>query len=148
MRSFLRLDKRDGRRQATRSARTLGIEPLEDRSLLSAVGIGPPQESLPVLLAATPLDPPPAVAPSPINENDSTTLTASFTDSTPDAHTVAIAWGDGQTSTLDLAADVLSFSQAHQYKDNLPGNAPYTISVSVTVKPTYAEHAPEWMKVT
>ncbi len=132
MRSFLRLNQRGGRKKATRSARILGIEPLEDRSLLSGVGIGPPQEPLAVALAATPLDPPPTVAPSPINENQSATLTGTFTDSTPDQHAVVINWGDGQTSTIDLAADVLAFSQGHQYADNLPGDAPYTINVSVT----------------
>ena len=132
MRSFLRLTKRAGHRQATRSGRRLGMESLEDRSLLSGVGLGPPQESLSVLLAATPLDPPPSVAPNPVDENATTTLTGSFVDSTLDEHTVAIDWGDGQTSTLDLAADVLSFSQDHQYADNLLGNAPYTINVSVT----------------
>ena len=97
--------------------------------MLSAVGAGAGRELAPA--AATPLTSL-TVAPSPINENGTTTLAGSFSDSTPHQQTVLIDWGDGQTSTLPLTEGTLSFSQAHQYKDNLPGNAPYTIHVAVT----------------
>src|SRR5439155_444959 len=75
--------------------------------------------------------------PGTINENSSTTLSGSFSDpGTQDTHTVVIGWGDGSPSTtVTLAAGVLTFSgQTHQYLDNRPANAPYTISATVTDK--------------
>ncbi|MBI4334498.1 MAG: hypothetical protein HY673_24850, partial [Chloroflexi bacterium] len=50
-------------------------------------------------------------SPAAINENDSTTVSGSFTDpGTLDTHTVAIDWGDGSpVTTLNLAANVLTF---------------------------------------
>src|SRR5205814_2372776 len=66
-----------------------------------------------------------------INENGSTTLSGSFTDpGTADSHTVTIVWGDGQSTTLTLAASTLTFSGSHQYLDNPAGqpNGSYTIS--------------------
>jgi len=74
--------------------------------------------------------------PGTINENDSTTLSGSFTDpGTLDTHTVVIAWGDGSTdTTLNLAANVLTFSTSHQYLDDNPTETPSDInSISVTV---------------
>src|SRR5262249_26301558 len=70
------------------------------------------------------------------DENDTTTLSGSFADpGTLDTHTVVINWGDGSAdTTLSLSAGVLSFSAAHQYLDNQPGDAPYTISATVTDK--------------
>lgn len=111
MRSFSRLGTRHGRKQPARSARTLRVESLEARSLLSAVTA--------------------AVAPSPIDENGTTTLTGTLDDSSH-AHTVLIDWGDQQTSTLDVPVGESGFTQDHQYLDNLPTNAPYTIQVTVT----------------
>jgi hypothetical protein len=76
-------------------------------------------------------------SPGTINEGDSTTLSGSFTDpGTLDTHTVAISWGDGSpNTTLSLAAGVLTFGGvSHQYLDNLPGNAPYAVSATVTDK--------------
>src|SRR5262249_32209613 len=57
-----------------------------------------------------------------INENGTFTLNGSFTDpGTQDTHTVVITWGPGEGSTtLNLAAGVLSFSAAHQYLDDNP----------------------------
>jgi len=77
-----------------------------------------------------------------INENQSVTLSGSFRDpGTLDTHTVVIDWGDGSTpTTLNLAANVLSFSASHQYRDDGPSpgnNTPsdtYTISITVTDK--------------
>jgi hypothetical protein len=69
-----------------------------------------------------------------INENDSTTLSGSFTDpATLDTHTVTINWGDGSTSTVNLAAGVLSFGGVnHQYLDEPAGASAYAVSVTVT----------------
>jgi hypothetical protein len=71
--------------------------------------------------------------PNPINEGGSTTLSGSFSDTgVTGTHTVSIAWNDGNTDTVVLAADVRDFSVPHPYADNLPGNAPYVIGVTVT----------------
>lgn len=51
---------------------------------------------------------------------------------TVDTHVVAINWGDGKSSTVSLAAGVLSFSAAHTYLDNAPSTAGYTAGVTVT----------------
>jgi Ca2+-binding RTX toxin-like protein len=47
---------------------------------------------------------------------------------------VTIDWGDGSPPTmLNLDAGALSFTApAHQYLDNLPGDAPYAITVTLT----------------
>ncbi len=78
-------------------------------------------------------------SPATINENDSTTVSGSFTDpGTLDSHTVDIAWGDGTPDTfLSLAAGVLTFSASHQYLDNPAGQAhggSFTVSAVVTDK--------------
>src|SRR5205823_5928298 len=72
-----------------------------------------------------------------VNENDSFTLNVSFADpGTLDTHTVVITWGDGSPSTtLSLAAGVLTFSASHQYRDDNPSGTPsdvYTVGVTVT----------------
>jgi hypothetical protein len=72
-----------------------------------------------------------------INENGSVTLTGTITDpGTLDPHTVVITWGSGEGSTtLNLAAGVLTFSATHQYLDDNPSGTPsdvYPISVTVT----------------
>ncbi|HEV3443853.1 MAG TPA: SdrD B-like domain-containing protein, partial [Gemmataceae bacterium] len=55
-----------------------------------------------------------------INENDSTTLSGSFSDpGVYDAHTVTIDWGDGRSTTLQLPAGAQQFSGvSHQYFDD------------------------------
>ena len=60
------------------------------------------------------------LAPSEIVENDSVTLTGSFTDpDLGDAHTVVIDWGDlSSQTTLPLAAGVFDFTTTHQYLDD------------------------------
>jgi hypothetical protein len=75
-----------------------------------------------------------ALLSNPINEGDTATLYGTITDpGSPGTHTVAINWGDGSpTTSLSLAAGVLTFSASHPYLDNLPGDAPYTIAVTVT----------------
>jgi hypothetical protein len=62
-------------------------------------------------------------------------LGGTFTAPNPlDSHTVVVAWGDGSANTtLSLGSGVYSFSGvSHTYPDNLPNNAPYTITVTVT----------------
>src|SRR5262249_44460813 len=70
----------------------------------------------------------------PVNEGDTATLDGTFTDpGVLDTHTVVINWGDGSANTtLGLDAGVLNFHASHPYLDNLPGNAPYAVQVTVT----------------
>src|SRR5262249_18879213 len=77
------------------------------------------------------------VTPSTINENDTVIVSGTLSD--PDAldtHTVVITWGPGEGSTtLTLAAGVLTFSATHQYLDDNPSGTAsdvYPISVVVT----------------
>src|SRR5207244_11523780 len=69
-----------------------------------------------------------------INEGDTAALNGSFADpGVLDTHTVVINWGDGSgNTTLNLDAGMLSFSAQHPYADNLPGEAPYGIQLTVT----------------
>src|SRR5439155_27296522 len=68
-----------------------------------------------------------------IGENGSTTLSGSFADpGTLDTHTVVINWGDGSSSTLNLAAGVTSISGlTHQYLDESVSGS-YCVIVTVT----------------
>ncbi|HLJ96242.1 MAG TPA: PKD domain-containing protein, partial [Gemmataceae bacterium] len=67
------------------------------------------------------------------NEGNTTTLNGTFTDpGVLDTHTVVINWGDGSNTTLTLAAGAAAFSANHQYQQNLPGDAPYTIQATVS----------------
>jgi uncharacterized repeat protein (TIGR01451 family) len=69
-----------------------------------------------------------------INEGQSVTLAGSFTNA-PQAHTVQIVWGDGQSDTFTLAAGVFDFTRSHQYRDDIPsgtGVDAYSIQVTVT----------------
>src|SRR5439155_9093146 len=53
---------------------------------------------------------------------------------TADTHTVNVAWGDGGTASVALAAGVTSATATHVYADDNPtGTAQDTMSVSVTV---------------
>ena len=75
--------------------------------------------------------------PAAINENGSTTVSGGFTDpGTLDTHSVVITWGTGEGSTtLNLAAGVLTYSASHQYLDDNPtatSSDVYSIGVSVT----------------
>jgi hypothetical protein len=75
------------------------------------------------------------LAPTPLYEGDSASLSGQFADPGPlDPHTVAITWGDGSPdTTLHLAPGVVIFTAPlHVYRDNLQSNAPYTISATVT----------------
>src|SRR5205085_6112149 len=73
----------------------------------------------------------------PVNENDTATLTGSFTDpGTRDTHTVVINWGPGEgTTTLTLAAGLTTFGASHTYRDDGPGGTAsdvYAVGVAVT----------------
>jgi hypothetical protein len=71
-----------------------------------------------------------------INEGQSVTLGGTFTDpGVLDTHVVVITWGDGSaTTTLNLAAGVLSFSGVnHTYQDNPAGQPTGSFPISVTV---------------
>src|SRR5262249_57572633 len=75
-------------------------------------------------------------APSPINENNTATVSGTISD--PDAldtHTVVITWGPGEGSTtLNLPAGVLSFGASHQYLDDDPtGTTAHAYPISLTV---------------
>ena len=81
------------------------------------------------------------LTPSTADEGASTTLKGSFIDpGVLDTHTLTIDWGDGSAPTeVDLAAGVLTFGNpgdsgliSHTYEDNLPGNSPYMINVTVS----------------
>ncbi|MBI4888823.1 MAG: MBG-2 domain-containing protein, partial [Acidobacteria bacterium] len=79
----------------------------------------------------------PTLSAAAITENESVTLSGTFTDpGTADTHTVTIMWGDGQPDTeLNLAAGVLSFSTSHQYLDDNPtATASDVNSITVTVR--------------
>jgi hypothetical protein len=69
-----------------------------------------------------------------ILENDSVSLSGTFADADPlSTHTVVIDWGDSSpTTTLQLGAGVTVFSTlSHPYRNNRPGDAPYTITATV-----------------
>src|SRR5207245_2721015 len=77
-----------------------------------------------------------SAGPDVISENDATVVAGSFIDAgTLDTHVVVITWGDSSANTtLNLAANVLTFSASHQYLDNRSGNAAYTDSATITDK--------------
>ncbi|MBK9051528.1 MAG: DUF11 domain-containing protein [Chloroflexi bacterium] len=88
----------------------------------------------------TTLDAPPVittftVTPGTINENGSVTADVTFTDpNTPETHEVVFNWGDGITTTVNLAVGVLTTSANHQYLDDNPsGTASDNYTVTVTV---------------
>jgi hypothetical protein len=70
-----------------------------------------------------------------VNQGGSITLTGSFTDpGTNEADTVAIDWGDGSSSTLNLLAGAAQFSAGHQFLDNNADSAPASLApIQVTV---------------
>ena len=57
--------------------------------------------------------------PATLKEGSVTTVNGTFKDpGTLDTHTVSIAWGDGQTSSVSVAAGILTFTSSHVYLDN------------------------------
>lgn len=73
------------------------------------------------------------VSPGAIQETETITLTGSFTDQDGgDAHTVTIAWGDGNSDVINLTVGTTSFSANHTYLDDPAGPSDdYTIEVTV-----------------
>jgi hypothetical protein len=62
-------------------------------------------------------------------EGDEATLNGSFADpDTTDTHNVAVQWGDGSTSDVELAAGVVSFTAKHTYAND----GTYLIVATVT----------------
>ena len=58
---------------------------------------------------------------SPIDENDSATLTGNISDvGTKDTFTLDVDWGDGNAQTFSYPAGTVSFSESHQYLDDDP----------------------------
>jgi hypothetical protein len=78
------------------------------------------------------------VTAAPVNENQSTILSVTFTD--PDmseAHTVVINWGDGQVETsTNLSAGITNYSATHFYPDN-PNNPSGNYTANITVLDQY-----------
>jgi hypothetical protein len=73
-----------------------------------------------------------STSPSTINEDQSTTLSGSFTAPGTDTHTVTINYGDGTPNVvLSLSAGATTFSNVHTYANNIAANTGYTISVTV-----------------
>ena len=73
-----------------------------------------------------------------IDEDGSVTLDGTITDTgTLDGHKVDIAWADGGTDSITLAAGALTFTKTHQYLDDgvSPGNGTasdvYVVNVTV-----------------
>lgn len=60
-------------------------------------------------------------------------LSGSFTDPASEAHTVTAIWGDGTTSSVEVAAGSTSFSGlAHTYVEELESGHPYSVKVTVS----------------
>ncbi|PSB21152.1 hypothetical protein C7B65_04220 [Phormidesmis priestleyi ULC007] len=72
-----------------------------------------------------------------INENDTVTLTGTFTDpGLQDTHTAIVNWGDDTTSSLPINQNQLSrtFQITHQYQDDNPTGTPFDIlPITVTL---------------
>ncbi|MDY6835021.1 MAG: PKD domain-containing protein, partial [Chloroflexota bacterium] len=65
----------------------------------------------------------------PVNENDTATLSGDITDpGTLDTLTLAIDWGDGNSDTFNYPAGTTSFNETHQYLDD----GTYTIDLALT----------------
>ncbi len=81
------------------------------------------------------IDDPPKISSIPgatINEGSTYTATGSFTDTDSSSWTGTVDYGDGQgTQPLTINPDK-TFTLSHQYLDNKPNNAPYTVTVNIT----------------
>jgi Tol biopolymer transport system component len=65
------------------------------------------------------------VVSSPINEGGVATLTGQITDGNPsDSFVLTIAWGDGQSQTVDYPAGTTSFEVTHIYNDDPAAGTP------------------------
>jgi hypothetical protein len=66
-------------------------------------------------------------ATSPINENDSTTLTGDVNDPDDDPMELIVDWGDGTTMTYTYPSGTSAFTETHQYLDDDPTATPSDI---------------------
>src|SRR5262249_30609127 len=74
------------------------------------------------------------VSATPINENGQSQLTGTIVSFDSKAtYTLVVTWGDGKTSTVDLAANTPSFTLGHTYLDNPPVGTPNS---AYTIQPT------------
>jgi hypothetical protein len=83
-----------------------------------------------------------SASPASINENQSTTVTATFQDADAgQTHTCVFTWGDGGTTPVDVAAGITTCAATHQYLDDNPTGTvsdTYTVGVTVTDNGTTA----------
>jgi hypothetical protein len=63
-------------------------------------------------------------ATSPINENDSTTLTGDINDADDDPMELVVNWGDGNVMTYTYPSGTTAFTETHQYLDDDPTATP------------------------
>jgi PKD repeat protein len=63
-------------------------------------------------------------ATSPIDENDSTTLTGDINDADDDPMELVVNWGDGTTMTYTYPSGTTAFTETHQYLDDDPTATP------------------------
>lgn len=63
-------------------------------------------------------------ATSPINENESTTLTGDINDPDDDPLSLAVNWGDGTVMTYTYPSGTTAFTETHQYLDDDPTGTP------------------------
>jgi hypothetical protein len=63
-------------------------------------------------------------ATSPINENDSTTLTGDVNDADDDPLSLVVNWGDGTVMTYTYPSGTTAFTETHQYLDDDPTATP------------------------
>lgn len=70
-----------------------------------------------------------------IQENDSTTVSGSIIDPSPnDSFTLSIVWGDGSSTTYVYGAGTTSFSESHKYLDDDPtGTASDVQNIALTI---------------
>lgn len=63
-------------------------------------------------------------ATSPIDENDSTTLTGDIDDLDEDGMSLVVDWGDGSVMTYTYSSGTTAFTETHQYLDDDPTATP------------------------
>jgi PKD repeat protein len=64
---------------------------------------------------------------SPIDENDSTTLTGDMDDLDEDPLSLVVNWGDGTVMTYTYPSGTTAFTETHQYLDDDPTATPFDI---------------------
>ncbi len=68
-----------------------------------------------------------------IDEGGVATISGTFVDGgLSDRHTVTVNWGDGVVQQILLPSGDRTFTVAHQFLDNLPGDAPYPVQLTLS----------------